>query len=129
MSKEVIYKKFSQLGIDYGPYFQGISSITVHDSLALTSLSINPLGSCTALLDASFQSGMAIDLSETQAGLMPFSLGKMIVFNTDTLRTMHKSKVYTFKNSPFRTNLIICDEEEQPVAVLIDLGVKPTLLK
>ncbi len=129
VSKEVIYKKFSQLGIDYGPYFQGISSITVHDSLALTSLSINPLGSCTALLDASFQSGMAIDLSETQAGLMPFSLGKMIVFNTDTLRTMHKSKVYTFKNSPFRTNLIICDEEEQPVAVLIDLGVKPTLLK
>ncbi len=123
-----IYKKFSRLGIDYGFYFQGISSVTLYKNLALSLITINPQGSCIGLLDASFQSGMAINLSETQAGLMPFSLGKIIIFDSSKLRTMQRSWVYTFKNSPFRTNFIICDEQEQPIVALVDLGVKPSQL-
>jgi amino acid adenylation domain-containing protein len=126
---DAIYKKFSQLGIDYGSYFQGISLVTLYNNLALTRLVLNPQGGCTALLDASFQSGMAINLTESLPGLMPFSLGKMVVFNHAQLIRLEKAFVYTLKNSPFRTNFIICDEQDEPVVALIDLGVKPSQLE
>lgn len=129
VTAHAIYKKFSQLGIDYGPYFQGISSVALHKNMALTTLELNPQGGCTALLDASFQSGMAINLAESLPGLMPFSLGKMIIFNHSKLIRLEKAFVYTLKNSPFRTNFIICDEQDEPIVALIDLGVKPSQLK
>ncbi|KTD60814.1 AMP-binding protein [Legionella shakespearei] len=129
VAADAVYKKFSQLGIDYGSYFQGISSVTLYENMALTRLALNPQGGCTALLDASFQSGMAINLAESLPGLMPFSLGKMIIFNHSKLIRLEKAFVYTLKNSPFRTNFIICDEQDEPIVALIDLGVKPSQLK
>ncbi|MBA4696807.1 MAG: AMP-binding protein [Legionella sp.] len=123
-----VYNRFKQLGIDYGTYFQGISSISCYENLALTQILIEPQGSCIGLLDAAFQSGMAINLAEIQAGLMPFSLGRMIILDPNKLRLIQKSHVYTLKNSPFRTNFVICDEHDNPLCILIDLGVKASNL-
>jgi 3-oxoacyl-(acyl-carrier-protein) synthase len=123
-----VYKQFKQLGIDYGTYFQGISAVTCSNNVAFTKISIDPQGSCIGLLDAAFQSGMAINLAETQAGLMPFSLGRMIILDSNKLKTIQKSHVYTLKNSPFRTNFVICDEQDQPLCILVDLGVKASQL-
>ena len=123
-----IYKKFKQLGINYGTYFQGIATVTCSRNLALTKIAIDPLGSCVGLLDAAFQSGMAIEIEETQAGLMPFSLGRMVILDSAKLRSIEKSHVYTLKNSPFRTNFVICDEQERALCILVDLGVKPSQL-
>lgn len=96
--------------------------------MALTKIAIDPLGSCVGLLDAAFQSGMAIEIEETQAGLMPFSLGRMVILDSAKLRSIEKSHVYTLKNSPFRTNFVICDEQERALCILVDLGVKPSQL-
>ncbi|MBL7479521.1 AMP-binding protein [Legionella bononiensis] len=123
-----VYNRFKQLGIEYGAYFQGISSISCTENVALTQIVIEPQGSCIGLLDAAFQSGMAINLAETQAGLMPFSLGRIIILEPNKLRLVQKSHVYTLKNSPFRTNFVICDEYDNPLCILVDLGVKASNL-
>lgn len=124
-----LYEKFSTLGINYGPYFKGIESVALHTNMALTTITIEQPGSIVGLLDAAFQTGMAINLDEVNPGLMPFSLGKLTIFDVERLRTIRKSVVYTLKNSPYRTSFIICDEHSIPLVAITDLGVKPSQLK
>ena len=73
-----LYETFAQGGIEYGPFFRGIQSLTMtrHD-LATASLVcdawLDPLK--TNLLDAAFQSVLGLSMADLSQPLLPFSLG------------------------------------------------------
>lgn len=130
ISRSEVYQAFAEMGIDYGRYFRRINYVDVHENKSVSLLSNNDgvQLSFVNLLDAAFQSGMAISIGEHQESLMPFSLGA-IHFHGETDITQHHSYyVITEKKSAFRTNITICDDRYQTLLSVHDLGVKPSLL-
>lgn len=111
---ETLYQFFKQLGISYGPYFQGIDDVHTTGIVGQSKLSVLPSGSLVGVLDAAFQTGMAIEMDSVKSGLMPLSIGRFYVF--------------TIKYSAFRTSFVITDLQEQPLATIVDLGVMPSKL-
>ena len=130
ISRRQSYQAFSDMGIDYGRYFQRINYVDIHHNQAIALLSDNDGSIITLanLLDCSFQSGMAISIGEHQDALMPFSLGILKFHQSPERLNKHSYYVLTRKDSPFRTNITIFDEEYQPMISVYDLGVKATLL-
>lgn len=130
INREDTYRAFSDMGIDYGHYFRRINYVDIYDNLACSLLSNNDgvaIGLAN-LLDCSLQSGMAILIGEHQDSLMPFSLGSMKLHRDINFDHLHSYYVLTQKNSPFRTNICICNDAYQPLISIFDLGVKPSQL-
>ncbi|MEU0742881.1 polyketide synthase dehydratase domain-containing protein [Streptomyces sp. NPDC006134] len=128
LTRPEIYAEFSNMGIDYGPYFRRNTYVQRHGQRALAWLSHNDgtrMG-LVNLLDCSFQSGMAISIGEHRDSLMPFSMGHM-VFHAPTRIPLGSAFVLTEKLSPFRTNFTVFDEDYEPLLSVFDLGVKPAL--
>ena len=91
-------------------------------------LTVPPSGSLIGVLDAAFQTGMAIDMNSVKSGLMPLSIGCLSIFDVDNLKTLDGFYVFTIKYSAFRTSFVITDLQEQPLAAIVDLGVMPSKL-
>jgi len=130
INHNAIYQAFSEMGIDYGSYFSGINYVDVHQKKAF-SLVKNFDGTTfdfVNLLDAAFQSGMAISIGEHQESLMPFSFRSLYFHTKQKSITGSKYYVITEKKSKFRTDITICDADLQKFISVIDLGVKPSLL-
>ncbi|KUM95986.1 hypothetical protein AQI95_42945 [Streptomyces yokosukanensis] len=128
LTRREIYAEFSNMGIDYGPYFRRNSYVQRYGQRSLAWLSHNdgtPMG-LVNLLDCSFQSGMAISIGEHRDSLMPFSMGHMI-FHAPVPVPLGSAFVLTEKLSPFRTNFTVFDENYEPLLSVFDLGVKPAL--
>ncbi|MBA9050700.1 MULTISPECIES: polyketide synthase dehydratase domain-containing protein [Streptomyces] len=128
LTRAEIYEEFSNMGIDYGPYFRRNSYVQRHGQRSLAWLSHNDgtrIG-LVNLLDCAFQSGMAISIGEHRDSLMPFSMGHM-VFHAPTRFPLGSAFVLTEKLSPFRTNFTLFDEDYEPLLSVFDLGVKPAL--
>ncbi|MFE0810151.1 polyketide synthase dehydratase domain-containing protein [Streptomyces sp. NPDC058794] len=128
LTRRELYEEFSNMGIDYGPYFRRNTYVQRYGQRSLAWLSHNdgtPMGMVN-LLDCSFQSGMAISIGEHRDSLMPFSMGHMI-FHAPARFPADSAFVLTEKLSPFRTNFTVFDEEYGPLLSVIDLGVKPAL--
>ncbi|MFI1358015.1 polyketide synthase dehydratase domain-containing protein [Streptomyces sp. NPDC020898] len=128
LTRREIYEEFSNMGIDYGPYFRRITYVQRYGQLSLAWLSHNDgtRMDLVNLLDCSFQSGMAISIGEHRDSLMPFSMGHM-VFHVPPLIPADSAFVLTQKLSPFRTNFTVFDEDYEPLLSVFDLGVKPAL--
>ncbi|MGW1375426.1 polyketide synthase dehydratase domain-containing protein [Streptomyces sp. NPDC002446] len=128
LTRREIYAEFSNMGIDYGPYFRRNTYVQRYGQRSLAWLSHNdgtPMG-LVNLLDCSFQSGMAISIGEHRDSLMPFSMGHMI-FHAPARFPAPSAFVLTEKLSPFRTNFTVFDEDYEPLLSVFDLGVKPAL--
>ncbi|GHI04296.1 hypothetical protein AQI88_26025 [Streptomyces cellostaticus] len=128
LTRRDIYEEFSNMGIDYGPYFRRNTYVQRYGQRSLAWLSHNdgtPMG-LVNLLDCSFQSGMAISIGEHRDSLMPFSMGHMI-FHAPVRFPADSAFVLTEKLSPFRTNFTVYDEDYEPLLSVFDLGVKPAL--
>lgn len=119
-----IYNAFSGLGIDYGPYFQCIDYVDVYKNTSRAKLSLNTQGSIVSLLDCTLQTGMVISLESSEAGLMPFTLGSMVLNERLNRESLNSVQVYTKKLSSFRTHILVCDPNDIPLLSFIDLGVK-----
>lgn len=109
ISRKQSYSAFSEMGIDYGRYFQRINYVDIHQNQAIALLSDNDgsLITLANLLDCSFQSGMAISIGEHKDALMPFSLGALKFHQSPKQVHKHSYYVLTRKDSPFRTNITI----------------------
>ncbi|MER8062299.1 MULTISPECIES: polyketide synthase dehydratase domain-containing protein [unclassified Streptomyces] len=128
LTRAEIYEEFSNMGIDYGPYFRRNTYVQRYGQRSLAWLSHNDgtrIG-LVNLLDCAFQSGMAISIGEHRDSLMPFSMGHM-VFHAPTRVPLGSAFVLTEKLSPFRTNFTLYDEDYEPLLSVFDLGVKPAL--
>ncbi|MFI2620327.1 polyketide synthase dehydratase domain-containing protein [Streptomyces sp. NPDC018584] len=128
LTRRELYEEFSNMGIDYGPYFRRNTYVQRYGQRSLAWLSHNdgvPMG-LVNLLDCSFQSGLAISIGEHRDSLMPFSMGHMI-FHAPARFPADSVFVLTEKLSPFRTNFTIFDEDYEPLLSVVDLGVKPAL--
>lgn len=128
LTRREIYREFSHMGIDYGPYFRRMTYVQRYGHRSLAWLSHNdgtPMG-LVNLLDCSFQSGMAISIGEHRDSLMPFSLGQML-FHAPARFPTGSAFVLTEKLSPFRTNFTVFDDDYEPLVSVVDLGVKPAL--
>ncbi|MEV7019826.1 polyketide synthase dehydratase domain-containing protein [Streptomyces sp. NPDC093991] len=128
LTRREIYEEFSNMGIDYGPYFRRNTYVQRHGQRSLAWLSHNdgtPMG-LVNLLDCAFQSGMAISIGEHRDSLMPFSMGHMI-FHAPARFPADSAFVLTEKLSPFRTNFTVFDEDYEPLLSVFDLGVKSAL--
>lgn len=128
LTRRELYEEFSNMGIDYGPYFRRNTYVQRYGQRSLAWLSHNdgvPMG-VVNLLDCSFQSGMAISIGEHRDSLMPFSMGHMI-FHAPARFPADSAFVLTEKLSPFRTNFTVFDEDYGPLLSVVDLGVKPAL--
>ncbi|MEU5959015.1 polyketide synthase dehydratase domain-containing protein [Streptomyces sp. NPDC047525] len=128
LTRRELYEEFSNMGIDYGPYFRRNTYVQRYGQRSLAWLSHNDgtrMG-VVNLLDCSFQSGMAISIGEHRDSLMPFSMGHMI-FHAPARFPADSAFVLTEKLSPFRTNFTVFDEDYGPLLSVIDLGVKPAL--
>lgn len=128
LTRRELYEEFSNMGIDYGPYFRRNTYVQRYGQRSLAWLSHNdgtPMG-VVNLLDCSFQSGLAISIGEHRDSLMPFSMGHMI-FHAPARFPADSAFVLTEKLSPFRTNFTVFDEDYEPLLSVVDLGVKPAL--
>ncbi|MER5852440.1 polyketide synthase dehydratase domain-containing protein [Streptomyces sp. NPDC002012] len=128
LTRRELYEEFSNMGIDYGPYFRRNTYVQRYGQRSLAWLSHNDgtLMGVVNLLDCSFQSGMAISIGEHRDSLMPFSMGHMI-FHAPARFPADSAFVLTEKLSPFRTNFTVFDEDYGPLLSVVDLGVKPAL--
>ena len=124
-----IYEGFSNLGIEYGSLFRAIDFVEVCGNVSEAKLTLGPERSMVSLLDCALQSGMAISLDSGIRGLMPFTLGALIIHDKFKIENINEVKVFTRKLSPFRTNIIVCDNEDKPLLSFIDLGVKGSALE
>ncbi|MFI6875941.1 polyketide synthase dehydratase domain-containing protein [Streptomyces sp. NPDC050400] len=128
LTRSELYGAFSDMGIDYGPYFRRNTYVQRYGQRSLAWLSHNdgtPMG-LVNLLDCSFQSGLAISIGEHRDSLMPFSMGHMI-FHAPARFPADSAFVLTEKLSPFRTHFTVFDEDYGPLLSVVDLGVKPAL--
>ncbi|NEB75740.1 hypothetical protein G3I40_10940 [Streptomyces sp. SID14478] len=128
LTRSELYEEFSDMGIDYGPYFRRNTYVQRYGQRSLAWLSHNdgtPMG-VVNLLDCSFQSGLAISIGEHRDSLMPFSMGHM-VFHAPARFPADSAFVLTEKLSAFRTNFTVFDEDYAPLLSVVDLGVKPAL--
>lgn len=124
-----VYNAFSELGIDYGTYFRCIDYVDVYKNISRAKVSLNPQGSVVSLLDCALQTGMAISLESSEAGLMPFTLGSMVINDVLNIESLNIVQVYTKKLSSFRTHILVCDPNDIPLLSFIDLGVKAAKFK
>lgn len=125
LSGEAVYKAFAEMGIGYGEYFKKITEVSISGSSAYAILQSHPQDYLTNanLLDCAQQSGVAISIGEHKDSLMPFSIGTM-QWHVGDASCCRKAYVVTRKDSPYRTNLTVYNEQLRPLVSLFDLGVR-----
>lgn len=126
VNKDFIYEEFIRLGITYGAFFKCLNNVKRKDNTGIAKIysELHQLNFVN-LLDCSFQSGMAISLSNNFLNLMPVSLG--ILEMEDNFRISNGANyfVLTKKINQFRTDITIADDQNNVVIKIKDLGVKP----
>ncbi|MEW5803368.1 MAG: thioester reductase domain-containing protein [bacterium] len=106
IAKEAIYSRFQQTGMNYGPYFQGLSRIWLNDDEALGHLIIpggyeNELKKYAlhpALIDATLQTVSGF-YEKTPLTLLPFAIDKVEILHP--LKTQGYAYVKAFGNHRF----------------------------
>ena len=126
---EEIYNAFEKMGISYGSGFQGIDFVRCRDEKAIAVIkpTVRRGFDLVTILDATFQTGMTIGLSEEKPALMPFSLG-YLHFHRKLHQVPDHFVVAVQKHSEYRTSYTIYDDLMCPLLSVYDLGVKKTQL-
>ena len=80
------YDSFSDIGIDYGASFQGISHLWYGDSESLSQINLSVTKGCVlppGILDSVFQTTLGIGLGRSKEGLhLPYHLEEIIVYDS-----------------------------------------------
>ncbi len=125
----LIYNTFKKSGINYGIYFRPIQRLLVANKKVKAHMVIKSKHSLVSLMDGALQSSMAESIEQLPNGLMPFSVGKLTIFDFNKLYELESAIVYAEKVSSHRANLQICNCEGKVLLDIKDLGVKSSKLQ
>ena len=129
-SKQYLYQCFEQNGISYGSFFQALQAVKIIN--AQTCYAKIEILKCvdlfkTNLLDSAFQSILGLSIISLDSILMPFSAGKIIFSAQYGVEAAGMFYAYTEKISAMRVNITICNDRQEVIAAIYDLGVRPLL--
>jgi hypothetical protein len=130
IAREDVYRAFSELGIDYGPFFRRIERVDIEANHAFARL-VGDGGvdiELSNLLDCASQSSIAISIGMDVGSLMPFSLGAMIAHEPLDFGGEPSFCVASEKSTPYRTMIGIYGADGRPLLSVWDLGVRPSRL-
>ena len=113
LDKPAIYRRFERMGIDYGPYFQGLEGIIFNadEALGMLQLPVEPLAAPTTgplhptLMDGAFQTALLLG-TKGDVTALPFAMDELILHRPLTTCCL----VHVTKSGENCFQIALCDE-------------------